>query len=69
MIVTANEKKSSLPLNFLNPLAAMAAGSKDKVTPQQALIQTMAVMHQKVRLIPRVDILWELLIGVFTSSC
>ena len=50
--VTANEKKSALPLNNPNPLQAMiGAGSKEKVTPQQALIQTMAAMHAKVRLI------------------
>lgn len=47
---SANEKPSSLPLNSSNPLLAMmmAAGG-DKVTPQQALLQTMAAMHQKAQ--------------------
>ena len=43
---TANEKPSHLPLGTENPLAAMASGGQ--VTPQQALLQTMAAMHQKV---------------------
>lgn len=48
-LVTANEKKSTLPLNNPNPLTAMVTGSKDKVTPQQALMQTMAAMHAKAQ--------------------
>src|SRR6218665_2980082 len=48
-LVTANEKKSTLPLNNPNPLTAMFTGSKDKVTPQQALMQTMAATHAKVQ--------------------
>lgn len=45
-VETANEKPSHLPLGTDNPLAAMASGGQ--VTPQQALLQTMAAMHQKV---------------------
>jgi hypothetical protein len=48
--VKANEKPSNLPLNVPNPLVALATGPKDRVTPQQALAQTMAAMHQKVTL-------------------
>jgi len=44
----AHEKPSSLPLNSNNPLLAMMMAAGDKVTPQQALLQTMAAMHQKV---------------------
>ncbi len=43
----ANEKPSNLALASENPLAAMAAGGQ--VTPQQALLQTMAAMHQKAQ--------------------
>ena len=46
-VETANEKPSYLPLGTENPLAAMASGGQ--VTPQQALLQTMAAMHQKVK--------------------
>lgn len=45
----ANEKPSNLPLNVPNPLVALATGPKDRVTPQQALAQTMAAMHQKAQ--------------------
>lgn len=51
-ILAANtaEKPSSLPLNSDNPLIAMMSGeSKGQVTPQQALLQTMAAMHQKAQ--------------------
>lgn len=48
-LMTANEKKSLLPLNNPNPLVAMITGAKDKVTPQQALMQTMAAMHAKAQ--------------------
>ena len=52
---SGSEKPSNLPLNSNHPLLAMmmATGDqsgRDKVTPQQAMIQTMAAMHQKVRL-------------------
>lgn len=45
----AHEKPSSLPLNSSNPLLAMMMAAGDKVTPQQALLQTMAAMHQKAQ--------------------
>ena len=48
ILVTPNEKPSNLPLGSDNPLIAMAAGQLGQVTPQQALLQTMAAMHQKV---------------------
>lgn len=58
--VTANEKKSDLPLNSPNPLIALMSGAKDKVTPQQALMQTMAAVHAKVfsLLVVLILILW-----------
>jgi hypothetical protein len=46
-LLRPNEKPSILALASNNPLSAMGQGGK--VTPQQALLQTMAVMHQKVR--------------------
>lgn len=48
-LLTANEKKSDLPLNSPNPLIALMSGAKDKVTPQQALMQTMAAVHAKAQ--------------------
>lgn len=48
-LIKANEKPSNLPLNVPNPLAALANAPKDRVTPQQALAQTMAAMHQKAQ--------------------
>ncbi|ESO10595.1 hypothetical protein HELRODRAFT_167096 [Helobdella robusta] len=47
-LLKAKEKKSALPLNNQNPLAAMVAGGS-KATAQQALSQTMAAMHAKVQ--------------------
>lgn len=40
------EKPSALPLNVTN--AFQNATNASNVTPQMALLQTMAVMHQKV---------------------
>jgi len=45
--LASNEKPSNLPLNSANPLIALAGGMN--VTPQQALLQTMAAMHQKAQ--------------------
>jgi len=47
-LLSVNEKPSALPLNSEKPLAAMAMAS-GSVTPQQALLQTMAAMHQKAQ--------------------
>lgn len=47
-LLSMNEKPSALPLNNEKPLTAMAMGAGN-VTPQQALLQTMAAMHQKAQ--------------------
>jgi len=50
-LVKANEKPSQLPLNMAGHLTTLAAGAKDRVTPQQALSQTMAALHQKASIL------------------
>lgn len=42
-----NERPSTIPLKTAHPLANLRFGQK--VTPQQALLQTMAAMHQKAQ--------------------
>ncbi|KAK3082742.1 hypothetical protein FSP39_004002 [Pinctada imbricata] len=46
---TPKEKPSNLPLNEKNFFAELASSTKSNVTPQVALLHTMAAMHQKAQ--------------------